>query len=285
MDILRDIKHMPKGCSLILGFFDGIHAGHRNVIKNTISEKKIVITFSKSPTEFFGKKFEYIYPREYNYKILENIGVDFVYEHNFADVVKINARDYIDFLIKTFEPISITTGFNYTFGTNKEGTPEFFQQKKYPFKYLCTEPKIINNEIVSSTKIKEFLKAGNIQKANLFLSEPFTIKSTVIKGEQLGRKIGFPTANMKYPEKIIKIPYGVYKIEIFNKPAIMNWGTKPTFLSDEILEVHIPNFNENLYGKELEIKILNKIRDEKKFENIEDLTAQIKKDVESCLEL
>ena len=117
------------------------------------------------------------------------------------------------------------------------------------------------------------------------MSEPFTIKSTVIKGEQLGRKIGFPTANMKYPEKIIKIPYGVYKIEIFNKPAIMNWGTKPTFLSDEILEVHIPNFNENLYGKELEIKILNKIRDEKKFENIEDLTAQIKKDVESCLEL
>ena len=88
---------------------------------------------------------------------------------------------------------------------------------------------------------------------------------------------------MKYPKDIVKIPYGVYKVKLLNKPAIMNWGIKPTIGSEEVIEVYIPNYEENLYGKELTVEIISKIRDEIKFDSLEELTAQIKKDVEICL--
>jgi riboflavin kinase/FMN adenylyltransferase len=105
----------------------------------------------------------------------------------------------------------------------------------------------------------------------------------VIEGAKLGRKLGFPTANMKYPEEIVKIPYGVYKIKVFDKLAIMNWGIKPTIGAEEAIEIHIPNFEEDLYGKAITFEIISKIRDEKKFNNLEDLKEQIKKDIELCL--
>ena len=124
---------------------------------------------------------------------------------------------------------------------------------------------------------------GNIKKANEFLASNFKLKSKVIKGNQLGRKLGFPTANMNYPEKIVKPPYGVYKAQVQNMPAILNWGIKPTINGkEEVLEVHIPNYNNDLYWKELEIEFLEKIRSEKKFNNLEELKAQIEKDLE-CL--
>ena len=124
-----------------------------------------------------------------------------------------------------------------------------------------------------------------LDKANKHLDHPFILKSIVIKGQQLGRKIGFPTANLKYPENIIKIPHGVYEAKIFNKQAILNWGVKPTVNGkEELLEVHIPNYNEDLYGKEICIEVYRKIRDEKRFASIDELKTQIARDIE-CLKL
>lgn len=283
MEILNKNSNIPKGYSLILGFFDGIHAGHQDVISNTISKDKILVTFSKSPTEFFKKTFDYIYPRELSYKIAEKYGVKYIYEQNFSDIVNIPAKDYLEYLIANFEPLSITTGFNYTFGANKQGNPDFIKKYSKGVKYLCTPATKIDNEIVSSTKIKDFLRSGNIINANKMLKNSFILESTVVEGQKLGRELGFPTANMKYPQNIVKIPYGVYKVRVGNKPAIMNWGIKPTIGSEEILEVHIPNYKENLYDKTLQVEIISKIRDEIKFNSILDLKEQIKKDVQECL--
>lgn len=284
MKILHENSEFPQGVSLILGFFDGVHAGHQDVIKNTPNCKKVVVTFSSSPAQFFNKDFCYIYPRKYNYELLEQLNVNCVYEQDFSKIAHLTAKEYLEKLIKNFNPLSITTGFNHTFGAHKQGNPEFLEQQKKCFEYFCTKPTIVDNEIVSSTLIKGLIANGEIEKANNLLTKTFTVESTVIKGAKLGRQLGFPTANMKYPKEIVKLPYGVYKIKTLDKPAVMNWGIKPTINSEELLEVHIPNFKEDLYGKNLRIEVVSKIREEKKFNDLKELQSQIEKDVISCLE-
>ena len=282
MEFLHKKSKIPKHSALILGFFDGVHAGHQNVIKNTPDNKKILVTFSSSPAEYFSKNFCYIYPRKINYDLIKDLGIDYIYEHNFAEIAKLSATEYLNFLLETFSPITITSGFNHTFGAKRLGTPDFLK-KELKDSYILTPPTIINNEIVSSTRIKNLLQVGDIETANIFLTRSFSIESTVIEGQKIGRKLGFPTANMNYPSNIVKIPYGVYKVKVLGKKAVMNWGTKPTFNTNEVLEVHIPNFNENLYNKKLKIEIISKLRDEIKFDNLECLKKQIEKDIEECL--
>lgn len=284
MKILNENSIIPQQTSLILGFFDGIHAGHQKVISNTPQNKRIIVTFSNSPAEFFNTNITNIYPRQTNYKLLEELGIDYIYEQDFAKIAKLSAKEYLDLLVAKFNPISITTGFNHTFGASRQGTPKFIEENKNHFEYFCTPPTVIDNEIVSSTKIKEFLSQGDLNSAKDFLTRNFTLESNVIEGVQLGRKLGFPTANMEYPKNIVKLPYGVYKVKALNMPAVLNWGIKPTIGSKEVLEVHIPNFEGNLYNKELKIEFISKIRNEKKFKSIDELKSQIEKDVRICLE-
>ena len=283
MEILRENSNIPKNVALILGFFDGIHAGHIDVINNTPNTEKVVVTFSNSPAEFFNKDVKYIYPREINYSLMEKFGVSYIYEQKFSDIVNLSADDYLEKLLKLFEPISITTGFNHTFGANRQGNPEFLEEYKNRFKYYCTSPTLIDDEVVSSTKIRTYIEDAQLAKANRSLTRNFSLRSKVIEGAKIGRKLGFPTANMKYPKDIVRLPYGVYKIKCFDKFALMNWGVKPTFNSEELIEVHIPEFEADLYNKELEIEILSKIRDEKRFGNLDELKEQIKRDIELCL--
>lgn len=293
MEILKNNIIQLSSTSIILGFFDGIHLGHREVVLSAINyakknnTKTLLITFKSSPAEYFNKNIKYIFEREDNYKLIEKLGVDYLLELDFSDYINISAEDFLKFLKENFSPKSISTGFNYTFGKNRNGNSNFLKahQNIYNYEYFCTPEYKINNETISSTNIRKLILEGNIKKANEFLASNFKLKSKVIKGNQLGRKLGYPTANMNYPENIVKLPYGVYKVEVQNMPAILNWGIKPTVNSKkEVLEVHIPNFNDNLYNKKLEIKFLDKIRSEKKFNNLEELKAQIEKDLE-CLKL
>lgn len=280
-----------KKYSLILGFFDGVHAGHREVIKTALNKdtKSILLTFNTSPAAYFGKKVEYIFSREKNYQLIKSLGVDEIIEQDFSELANISANDYLKkYLINKFAPVSISTGFNYTFGAERLGTPELLSQNQniYNYKYFCSQAYLINNEIVSSTKIRNLLCNGNIEKANSFLASKFSINSIVIEGKKLGRKLGFPTANMLYPQNIVKIPYGVYAARVLGKPAVLNWGIKPTTDNkNEILEVHIPNFEGNLYNQALEVEFIKKLRDEQKFNNLDELKHQIKKDTEECLKL
>ena len=284
MEFLNSSSQHPQQLSLILGFFDGIHAGHQSVVKNAINDKKILITFTNSPAEYFQEDFSYIYSRKFNYSLLESLGIDYIYEQNFSNIAKMSAEEYLTMLINKFNPVSITTGFNHSFGAMRRGNSDFLESHQTSYKYCYTPPTKIENTVVSSTTIKNFLANGDFNSASKFLTRNFSIESTVIKGIQLGRKLGFPTANLKYPENIVKIPYGVYKIKVFDKPAILNWGIKPTFEEkEEILEIHIPNFASNLYNQTIRFEILSKIRDEQKFKDINELKLQIEKDIEECL--
>lgn len=279
--------------SLILGFFDGVHKGHREVIKSALNaEKTVLITFKDSPALYFGKEVEYIFPRDKSYEIIKSLGVDEIVEQDFSGLAETSAEDYLSGLVEKYSPISISTGFNHTFGKGRSGNPDFLaqNQSKYNYKYICSPACIVDNEIVSSTKIRELLMQGDIEKTNQFLDSKFSLKSTVVEGQKLGRELGFPTANMIYPNNIVKIPYGVYGVNVgvnsMSKPAILNWGKRPTVNgSREVLEVHIPNFEGDLYTLPLEVEIIKKIRDEKKFGTLDELKNQIKKDVEECLKL
>ena len=294
--LLRKVMSTPDRTApvvLILGFFDGIHLGHRRVINTAVNfaqeneAKTLLITFKDSPAEYFSKNVEYIFSRSYSYNLIKSLGVNEIVECNFPELAQITATDYLkNNLVQKYSPIAIFTGFNHTFGVNRSGTPEFLEQNQnnYNYKYFCSEACLSKNEIVSSTLIKKYLREGNVVRAKELLGSPFALESNVVKGEQLGRKIGFPTANLPYPEKIVKIPYGVYLVKVLGKKAVLNWGIKPTVNGrKEGLEVHIPNFNEDLYGKNLKLEFIKKLRDEKKFGNIEELKAQIAKDVEECL--
>lgn len=283
MIIVSDINQLPQRASLILGFFDGVHIGHRAVFKTSPSCNRVLITFSKSPAEYFGAKFEYIYAREQNYQLIEKLGVDYIFERNFSEVYDKTATEYLSEIVQKLSPVAITTGFNHTFGLNKTGDSEFLKSNQGVYKYYCVPQVSIEGNTVSSTRIKELLAKGDIEKANEMLKDNFVLSSIVVEGAKLGRKLGFPTANMKYPKGIIKIPYGVYKVNVFDKPAVMNWGVKPTIGSEELMEIYIPNYSADLYGKTVDVEILSRIREEKRFNSLEELRSQIQKDVEECL--
>lgn len=283
MKYLGNNSNFPQNVALILGFFDGIHAGHQNVIRNCPDVTKVLVTFSSSPACYFGHQADNIYSRKYNYILCEQFGVEYVYEQDFQKIAKMSAADYLRKLIEIFAPTSITTGFNHTFGADREGNSYFLENNQGKYTYYCTPATTIDNQIVSSTQIKTLLKKADITQANKMLTRNFSISSTVIEGKKIGRQLGFPTANMIYPKDIVRIPYGVYKVLANGRPAVMNWGIKPTIGAEETLEVHIPNYNADLYGKNLTIEIISKIREEIKFHNLEELKSQIKKDIETCL--
>lgn len=293
MKILTDVSEYPKNVALILGFFDGVHLGHRAVVESAVeharknSIKTVLVTITPSPSEYFLKKSEYIFERKYSYSLLEDLGVDYLLELDFTSVVKMTAEEYLEeFLVKSFAPSSIFTGLNHTFGANKLGNSSFLADKStgLGYKYFCVNPVVREHETISSTLIKSYLRAGNIEKANLYLGHDFRLKSKVITGRKLGRELGFPTANLLYPQKIVQIPFGVYKVKANGMDAILNWGVKPTIDGQTpVLEVHIFDFNDDIYGHDLEIKFIKKIRDEKCFSNLDELKVQIKKDIDTCL--
>ena len=280
---------MSKG--LVLGFFDGVHKAHKAVIKSAFdfSDDVTLITFKETPAVYFGHEAEYILSRKNSVEKIKKLGVKEVVELDFSKIAGMNSEDYLKYLIDTYHPVSISTGFNHTFGRNKSGNSEllYANQKKYEYKYICVPPIKEDNEVVSSSLIKKYLREGNVEKANSILESNFTISGTVIHGAKLGRTIGFPTANIIYPKELVKLPFGAYKVVVNDRNAVMNWGMKPTVnnVVEPVAEVHILDFEGDLYGKYIGIDVLKQIRPEKKFDNLDELKIQIEKDIKSCSEL
>lgn len=285
---------------VILGFFDGIHQGHKAVIQTAInyakknSLKTALVTFKDAPVVFFNKKEpKYILTKSEKEKKIENLGVDFLYELKFDEnLANLTASQYLKILIENLHPQAIVTGYNHYFGYNKSGNVDYLRlmQKEYGYEFIEVAPLNVKDGVVSSSKIREALKEGNIKRANSMLGYRFYIENEVIKGVQIGRSIGFKTANLLFPNDVMEISNGVYAVEVVidkNKyMGIANYGSKPTIKDDDkkLLEVHIINFDEDIYGKFIKVSFLDKIRDEKRFNSLTQLKEQIIKDIE-CLEL
>ena len=291
MEIFTELTKNPDLC-IALGFFDGVHLGHRAVIESTVNyarcngKKSAIITFWDHPCCYFkGICPEYILPREAREEKIKELGIDYLYELDFESISWLTAEEYLrDVLIKYFTPVSISTGWNHNFGYKKSGNAKFLHEnsKKFGYEYFELPPQKINNEIISSSAIRKYLSDGKIEKANSMLGYNFSVSGIIIQGQQIGRTIGFKTANIIYPEELINLPLGVYSVDTNFGQGIANFGTRPTVNGKgSMLEVHILDFDEDIYGKNLTVSFCKMIRRERKFPSLQDLKKQIQIDIKS----
>ena len=297
MEIIREIRQIPN-LSLALGFFDGVHLGHQAVIScavdfaREVNCQSAVVTFREHPYCFFkGESPKYILTLEDKYRYIEQLGVDSILELDFSKVCHMTPQQYLeDVLVKYFYPKAISTGFNHRFGVDKSGDVKFLSdhQDKFDYLYFATPPQSIFGDVISSTAIRQFVKSGVVDMATSMLGRKFSVCGTVIKGRELGRTIGYPTANIIYPLDIIEPPYGVYEAEVelddgsFHK-ALVNFGVSPTVSNDGIciLEAYLLNFSGDLYDREIRVSFSRMLRPEIKFDNLDALKTQIDIDIQS----
>lgn len=297
MEIVKELREIPN-LSLALGFFDGVHVGHQAVINcavecaHSIAVDSAVVTFNRNPHDFIaGINSKYILTLDDKYAQFEKLGVDYVIELDFAQISDLTHYDYLEnLLIKYFRPKAISTGFNHRFGANALGNVKFLSdnQDKYNYQYFATPPQAIWGDIVSSTAVKDFIKSGSMDMAASMLGRKFSVPGIVIRGRELGRTIGYPTANIIYPLDVIEPPYGVYDVEVqladgSVRRGIANFGVSPTVSNDDIaiLEAYILNFDGDLYDQQIRVSFNKRLRNEIKFDSIEELKAQIGFDIQS----
>ncbi|CAG7840730.1 bifunctional riboflavin kinase/FAD synthetase [Clostridium haemolyticum] len=284
---------------IALGSFDGLHIGHMSLINKTIelakanNAKSMVFTFKNHPLTVINNDIapKLIINNETKTKLLEKAGIDIVNYANFDDIfMKISPEDFIENMLTHYNVKGIIVGFNYRFGYKNLGDIDLLKKLscKLGFDLKIINPVKINNEVVSSTRIRELISEGDIVKANTFLNRNFVLKGKVIHGKQLGRKINFPTTNLDYDKKFVLPRGGVYytSVNYNNKKykGITNIGYNPTVKDEKLsIETHILDFQKEIYDEILEIYFHERIRDEKKFDSIEELANQLTKDKKYAL--
>ncbi len=292
-----NIENRHKNSIILIGNFDGIHLGHQKlfslakIYKKKYSLKIGVLTFEPMPKMFFNKELKNFRISSLEQKIdsLKKLKVDFIINKNFnKKFSKIKSTTFIkEILKKKLKPKFIFVSNNFRFGNKREGNvKELIKFESHcAYKVIKPRPLMINKKVVSSSSIRKFLQKGSLEKAKKFLNKKWTVNGIVQKGKQLGKKIGFPTANIDIRDYVLASP-GVYAVRIIrlngnhNYKGIANLGYRPTFNGKRILlEVHLFNFSGNLYNKCLTVEFLKFIRKEKKFKNIDQLRKQIKIDL------
>jgi len=272
--------------ALMLGTFDGVHIGHKRVLQIEGDYKKIAVTFAKSPKSVISGRNEAITTFADKCRILKKTGMDEVHPLDFSLVRNIKAKDFLSYLYKEYNPSLISCGFNYNFGKNGEGNhallAEFCEENDITLR--CVPPVKYKEQIVSSTLIRNYLRSGEIEKADELLSEPFCFEAQVRHGEKRGRTIGFPTINQEYPKELVEIKFGVYKVKVTvdgkDYFGIADIGHRPTYPTSEIIsETFIKDFSGDLYGKTVKITPIRFLRGEIKFASIDELKKQIAEDL------
>lgn len=294
MQVFEKLDYNPD-LSLCLGFFDGVHQGHKVVLKNAVNLarqnnlKSAIITFKEHPLCYLQNRTpQYIIPPQDRIELIAQQGIDYVYMLDFdEDVADLIAADYLkDVLVKFFKPKFITTGFNHFFGAGKKGDAAMLRayQDTYGYKYFEVPPITYNNTLISSSKIRQLVSEGAVENIKKLLGTDFYIKGRVVTGNRIGRTISFPTANIQYPDNIIKAARGVYiaVVDIDGKkyPSVANLGRRPTIKGNHnlLLEAYLLDFNDNIYDKDIKVYFLKKIRNEQKFDSLPDLKSQLVKD-------
>ena len=315
---IRNLYKKFKNPIVTIGTFDGVHLGHQKIIRKVISEAKrlkgtsIVVTFNKRPLGVFSRNkcSDLLMPLPDKIKKIKEMGVKVLIIIKFNKrIAKISAHTFIkNILYEKLRVNELIIGSKFRFGKDRIGDVELLKKmaKKYGFSLKIINEKKYNNTLVSSTRIRHLIKEGSLILATRFLGHPYTIAGYVNQGDRRGKFLGFPTANVKYDTKIL-VPRGVWVVylEIENRKykGICNVGIRPTFQKFEncpavqepfnrttsmistdlkyknMMEVHIFNFNRNIYKKYIKITFVKKIRDEKVFSNTNELIRQIKKDI------
>jgi riboflavin kinase / FMN adenylyltransferase len=300
MELYCNPKSLPKNNYLVtIGNYDGVHLGHQEILNHLREQSyklnlpSLVIIFEPQPDEyFFGSKAgpRIMTLREKSAAIAK-LGIDFILVLKFNEqFANLSAESFISkILINYLQVKYVIIGDDFVFG--REGKGDYAMLEKFAEKHHFTAVKTstfrVSNVRVSSTLIREALLFNNFQLAEKLLGKPYTISGKIAHGNQLGRKLGFPTANIYLHQRVIPVK-GVFSVKIWgleNEPllGIANIGSRPTIKGDKnVLEIHIFEFTQNIYGRRIQVEFLYKIRDEIKFESIEKLRQQIMLDIKQA---
>lgn len=288
-------KMINEKTIIALGGFDGLHIGHKTLIEKTISVaknagcKSMVFTFKNHPLTVINKQYapKLLISNHEKLNLFKNYGIDIVNLVQFdTNFMKMSPEEYVLSLINNYNAKGLVVGFNHRFGYKNLGDTELLKKlsREYDFSLHVVPPVKYKGEIVSSSKIRNLLgEDGDVENAAKMLSRPYFIEGTVVKGRQLGRKLGFPTMNLDYNTDYILPRGGVYySIIEYNErfyKGITNIGYNPTVENQKLgIETHAIGFNKELYGEIIKIYFIKRIRDEKKFDSLAELSEQLKKD-------
>lgn len=304
MKIIHTLNTAFKNKTVVtIGTFDGVHIGHQKIIKRLIDSAKknnqesVILTFFPHPRMILQKDadIKLINTIDERSDILKQLGLNNLIIKKFTKTFsRLSAEDFVsELLVNKLHAKKIIIGYDHHFGRNRSANINDLKTfgEHYGFEVEEISAQDINDVSVSSTKIRKALKEGDIKTANAYLGYYFMLTGKVIRGKGLGKELGYPTANLYIKETYKLIPkQGVYIVRCFYNNSMlygmMNIGTNPTVTDVNILslEVHFFNFNESIYNKQLKIELLDRIRDEQRFESIMDLKNQLKKDAQTALD-
>ncbi len=296
LKIIKGLKNYPSKTESIvtLGTFDGVHIGHQKIIKQLNKDKKnaksALLTFFPHPRMVLqdASDLKLLNTLEEKQQLLAKNGLDnLIIEPFTKEFSGLSAINFVrDILVNTLNTQKLVIGYDHRFGKNREGDFEHLKElsELYDFKLEQIKAQDVKDVAVSSTKIRKALSEGDIETANSYLGYAYLLTGNVVHGRGLGTKWKYPTINLAIPETYKLIPKtGVYlvKTQINGKQyfGIMNIGNRPTVNGKhQTIEVHLLDFNQDLYGKKIQVQLLKRLRDEQKFDSVDALISQIKKD-------
>jgi riboflavin kinase/FMN adenylyltransferase len=305
MQILRSIPELSQlrgPVFLAIGVFDGVHLGHQAVISTSAEHARrangtpVVVTFDPHPEKVLRPQAatHLLTATPHKIALIRELGVAHLliikFDKQFAAT---EPEDFVQQLVEHSKPLrEICVGHEWSFGKNRRGNLKLLNEfgARCDFGVVGIPPVTVNGELVSSTTIRQALEAGDLKKAAQMLGREYTILGTVVHGDDLGKKIGFPTANLSAHNEQFP-PNGVYfaeaRLDGAIYPGVVNLGCRPTVSSktERILEIYLLDFESDIYGKDIEVRFIRYLRREKKFENIDALVRQIEFDVQQAREL
>ena len=290
------VRTSRKKSVVVIGVFDGVHKGHQALINKAVGKAvrlkvpTVVLTFDPHPVHVLHpeRNLSLIAPLAYRLKLIEELGVGETVVVQFTkSFARLTPLKFIEnYLIKYIHPREVFVGDDFRFGQDRSGSIDDFMSAGRRLGFNVNHIKPVKGDAtkISSSDIRELIGKGDLKKAAFLLGRPVSVMGRVVYGSSRGKALGFPTANI-IPQNEIIPPHGVYAVRVFYKNKILkgvaNIGTRPTFQdsSQLFIETHIFGFNESLYGREIIIEFLSKIRDERRFDSSRQLASQIKKDI------
>jgi riboflavin kinase/FMN adenylyltransferase len=306
MEVLRSIPELARlrgPLFLAIGVFDGVHRGHQAVISTstqhaeTANGTPVVVTFDPHPEKVLRPDLapHLLTATQHKIALIRKLGVRHLLIINFdKQFAATEPEDFVEQLVRHSKPLrEICVGHEWSFGKGRRGNLDLLKKlgREFNFDIVGVPPVTVNGEVVSSTAVRQAIEQGDFAKATDMLGREYTILGTVTHGDNLGKEIGFPTANLSAHSEQFP-PNGVYfaeaRLDGTSYLGVVNLGYRPTVSSDasnRVLEVHLFDFNDEIYGRDLELRFVHYLRPEKKFESIDDLVAQIRRDVEQAKHL
>ena len=295
-DSIHEIAELHREVGIVLGTFDGLHVGHKTLIERHVEGckrlgvKSVVFTYSNHPRELTNPELKSLRLIAVEEKILriEELGVDYLVLIEFDEaLMSTEAKRFVEeYLIDGMDVRLISVGFDFKFGRKAAGNPALLEKlsRKYGYELLVLDPVEIDGEKVSSSAIRKHLRHGEIKEAQRLLGRPYAVSGVIKKGKQLGRQLGYPTANFMISSQMTLIKPGVYVSETdyqgVRYHSLTNVGYNPTFNQHELsIETYILNFDKEIYGEMLTVFLVDRLRDEAHFDSVQELVKVIDADV------